>query len=86
MLDAARAGTFRVDVASGELRWSSSLATLTGVPADQVPTTFEEFLGRVHADDRADLAAAVAATDPDGATSAHQARVLWPDGELHWYD
>jgi PAS domain S-box-containing protein len=86
VLDAARAGTFRVDVASGELRWSSSLATLTGVPADQVPTTFEEFLGRVHPDDRAGLASAVAATDPDGATSAHQARVLWPDGELHWYD
>ncbi|HMI68671.1 MAG TPA: PAS domain S-box protein, partial [Solirubrobacteraceae bacterium] len=86
MLDAARAGTFRMDVASGELRWSDSLAALTGVAADQAPPTFEAFLQRVHPDDRACLEAAVAATSPDGETSQHEARVIWPDGAVHWYD
>ena len=86
MLDAAGAGTFRMDVATGELRWSPSLAALTGVAADQAPATFEAFLERVHPDDRAGLQAAVAATDPDGATSQHAMRVTWPDGAVHWYD
>jgi PAS domain S-box-containing protein len=86
VLDAARAGTFRMDLASGALRWSASLAALTGVPADEAPATFEEFLERVHPDDRAALHAAVAATAPDGATSHHELRVLWPDGAVHWYD
>ena len=32
------------------------------------------------------LEAAVAATSPDGETSQHEARVIWPDGAVHWYD
>jgi hypothetical protein len=86
VLDAARAGTFRLDVATGELRWSDSLATLTGVAADQAPPTFQAFLQRVHPDDRACLQDAVAATAPDGETSQHEVRVIWPDGAVHWYD
>jgi PAS domain S-box-containing protein len=86
VLDAARAGTFRMDIATGALRWSPSLAALTGVPAEQAPATFDEFLERVHPDDRAALHAAVAATAPEGATSNHELRVLWPDGAEHWYD
>jgi PAS domain S-box-containing protein len=86
VLAAARAGTFRMDVSTGALSWSASLAALTGVPADEAPTTFEDFLTRVHPEDRAGLHAAVAATDPDGATSAHALRVVWPDGAVHWYD
>jgi len=86
VLDAARAGTFRMDVATGELRWSDSLAALTGVGADQAPASFEAFLERVHPDDRAGLTAAVAATSPDGETSQHDVRVIWPGGAVHWYD
>jgi PAS domain S-box-containing protein len=86
VLDAARAGTFRMDVATGELRWSDSLAALTGVAADQAPPTFDAFLQRVHPDDRAGLREAVAQTSPGGETSQHEARVIWPDGAVHWYD
>jgi PAS domain S-box-containing protein len=86
LLDAARAGTFRMDVDTGELRWSDSLAALTGVRADQAPATFEAFLERVHPDDRACLREAVAATSPDGQPSQHEMRVGWPDGAVHWYD
>jgi PAS domain S-box-containing protein len=75
-----------MDVASGELRWSASLAALTGVPTDRAPATFDEFLERVHPDDRDGARAAVAATAPDGATSEHELRVVWPNGAVHWYD
>ena len=75
-----------MDVASGELHWSASLAALTGVAADRAPATFDDFLERVHPDDRAGARAAVAATAPDGATSEHELRVVWPDGAVHWFD
>ena len=75
-----------MDVASGEVRWSASLAALTGVDPDRAPATFDEFIALVHADDRAGLQAAVAATAPSGATSHHELRVVWPDGAVHWYD
>ena len=75
-----------VPQATGELRWSGSLAALTGVPVERSPATFDEFLERVHPDDRAALHAAVSATAPDGATSHHELRVVWPDGSIHWYD
>jgi PAS domain S-box-containing protein len=84
VLDAACAVVFHLDVASGEVRWSGSLAALTG--AGEAPATFEAFLERVHPDDRAGLHAAVAATTPDGATSTHDLRVVWPDGSAHWLD
>jgi PAS domain S-box-containing protein len=86
VLDAARAGTFRMDVATGQLRWSDSLAALTGVGADQAPASFAAFLERVHPDDRAGLEAAMEATPPDGEASQHEVRVIWPDGAVHWYD
>jgi PAS domain S-box-containing protein len=75
-----------MDLATGELRWSASLAALTGVPADRAPATFDAFLERVHPDDRAAARSAIAATATDGATSEHQLRVVWPDGAVHWYD
>jgi GAF domain-containing protein len=84
VLDAACAVVFHLDVASGEVRWSGSLAALTG--AGEAPATFDAFLERVDPDDRAALHAAVAATTPDGATSTHDLRVVWPDGSAHWLD
>jgi PAS domain S-box-containing protein len=84
VLDAACAVVFHLDIASGEVRWAGSLADLTG--AGEPPATFEAFLERVHPDDRAGLHAAVVATPADGATSARDLRVVWPDGTAHWLD
>jgi PAS domain S-box-containing protein len=84
VLDAACAALFHLDMATGEVRWSGSLASVTG--ADEAPGTFEAFLELVHPEDRAGLRAAVAATTPDGATSQRDLRVVWPDGATHWYD
>ncbi len=84
VLDAACAVVFHIDVAGGEVRWSGSAAALTGV--GEIPASFEALLERVHADDRAQLRAAFAATTPDGATSTRDLRVVWPDGSTHWVD
>jgi PAS domain S-box-containing protein len=84
VLDAACAVLFHLEVATGEVRWSGSLASVIG--ADEAPGTLEAFLELVHPDERAGLRAAVAATTPDGATSQRDLRVVWPDGTAHWYD
>jgi PAS domain S-box-containing protein len=86
VLDAARAGTFRMDLTTGEVRWSASLLALRGVPGDEAPGTFEQFLEAVHPDDRDGVRDAVAATAPDGSTSHGELRVLSHDGSVHWYD
>lgn len=58
-LEAAHAGTFRVDLRTRELRWSPSLSALHGLAPDQAPESFEDFLALVHPDDRGRVAADV---------------------------
>src|SRR3954451_16030696 len=84
VLEAACAVVFHLDLVSGEVHWVGSPAALTG--AGQAPATFEAFLECVHPDDRAGVHAAVAATPPDGATTARDLRVVWHDGSAHWLD
>src|SRR3954447_15300456 len=83
-LEAARAGTFRVDVRTRELRWSASLSALYGMAPGRAPDSFEDFLALVHPDDRDGLAAAVRRALDDGVPYSIDIRALWPDGSAHW--
>jgi PAS domain S-box-containing protein len=83
-LEAARAGTFRVDLRSRELRWSASLSALYGLAPDEAPSSFEEFLALVHPDDRERLAEDVRRALDDGVPYASEIRAVWPDGSVHW--
>src|SRR3954471_22118632 len=83
-LEAARAGTFRVDLRTGKLRWSSSLSALYGMAPGRAPDSFEDFLALVHPDDRDGLAAAVRRALDDGVPSSIDIRALCPDGSAHW--
>ncbi|HEX6618280.1 MAG TPA: PAS domain-containing protein, partial [Solirubrobacteraceae bacterium] len=84
VLDVACAVVLHLDVASGHVRWSGPVAALTG--AGEPPASLEAFLECLHADDRAGLQAALAATTNDGATSTRELRVVWPDGATHWLE
>ena len=46
MLEAACAVLFHLDLATGAVRWSGSLAALTGADAEAPPPTLEAFLER----------------------------------------
>src|SRR3954447_2556373 len=83
-LEAAHAGTFRVDLHSNELRWSPSLSALYGLAPGEAPSSFEEFLALVHPDDRDHLAEAVRRALDDGVPYSTEIRALWPDGSVHW--
>ncbi len=83
-LEAARAGTSRVDLATRELRWSPSLAALHGLSADEAPGSVEESVALVHPDDRERLAHALRRAIEDGVPYAIDVRAVWPDGSVHW--
>src|SRR3954451_7098675 len=83
-LEAAHAGTFRVDLRTRELRWSSSLSALYGLAPHEAPASFEDFLALVHPDDRDGLAVAVRRALDDGVPYSIDIRAVWPDGSVHW--
>src|SRR3954452_15922781 len=83
-LEAAHAGTFRVDLRTRELRWSPSLSALYGLAPGEAPVTFEDFLDLVHPDDRDDLAEGVRRALEDGVPYSTDIRAVWPDGSVHW--
>src|SRR3954468_11055128 len=83
-LEAAHAGTFRVDLRTRELRWSPSLSALYGLAPGEAPGTFEDFLDLVHPDDRDDLAEGVRRALEDGVPYSTDIRAVWPDGSVHW--
>src|SRR4051794_8028465 len=83
-LEAAHAGTFRVDLRTRELRWSPLLSVLYGLAPGEAPSSFEEFLDLVHPDDRERLAADVRRALDDGVPYSTEIRAVWPDGSVHW--
>src|SRR4029079_4459466 len=83
-LDAAHAGTFRVDLRTRRLRWSPSLSRLYGLRPDEAPETFEDLRRLVHPDDRDRLTRAVRDAVEEGVPYSVDFRVLWPDGSVHW--
>src|SRR3954465_3748800 len=83
-LEAAHAGTFRVDLRTRELRWAPPLSALYGLAPGEAPVTFEEFLDLVHPDDRDDLAEGVRRALEDGVPYSTDVRAVWPDGSVHW--
>jgi PAS domain S-box-containing protein len=83
-LEAAHAGTFRVDLATRRLRWSDSLSALYGLPPGEAPASFDDFVALVHPDDRERLGQAVRGALDGGVPYSIEIRALWPDGSVHW--
>jgi PAS domain S-box-containing protein len=83
-LMAARMGTWQWDVASNTLAWDELLHDLYGIESGQPVTQYEHFIGRVHPDDRALVAAAVQRALNGGGGLDYEFRVVLPDGRVRW--
>jgi PAS domain S-box-containing protein len=71
------------NVATGGLEWSEQANILFGFdPGDQV--TYENFLERVHPDDRKRMRETVAKLLEQEQEYDVETRVIWPDGSVHW--
>jgi len=57
---------------------------LMGYPPGKAVRSFDEFISRVHPDDRHLVEAAIERTVEDGSTFDCEYRTVWPDGSIHW--
>ena len=80
----ANIGTWDWNILSGELYWSERIAPLFGGPQGHLETTYENFLGAVHPDDRQYVIDSVNACVGQGAQYDIEHRVVWADGTVHW--
>ena len=83
-LDAARMGTWFWSVQTNVLTWDQNLRQLYGLGPDETVSNYEQFLARVHPDDRAFVAEAVQRTLLNGGTLDYTFRVVLPDGRVRW--
>jgi len=78
-------GSWEWEVASNKVTWSDQLYALFGLRLDQLIPTFEGYLARVHPDDRAGMAAAVATTLGTGESFERDFRAIVSDGTTRWF-
>jgi two-component system cell cycle sensor histidine kinase/response regulator CckA len=83
-LRAARMGLWELDMASGELTWSPTMAPLFGLRPDQALTTAEGFFRLIHPDDRRMVETSFGKAAAAGSDFKEEFRVVWPDGNAHW--
>ena len=83
-LDAAKMGTFEVDLETGVVVWGGMHERLFGLAPGAFAGTFEEVLTRVHPQDREGLLRAVEAAKAGHSMFRVEFRVVWPDGTVRW--
>jgi PAS domain S-box-containing protein len=81
---AARMGTWRWEVATNELRWDDVLRELYGLgPGDEV-RGYDDFIRRVHPDDREQVDRAIRQAVAGSGTLDYEFRIVLPDGRVRW--
>jgi PAS domain S-box-containing protein len=83
-LKAARMGTWQWDLASNTLAWDDQLYEIYSIEPGQQVTQYEHFMGRVHQDDRAFVAASVQQALQGGRGLDYEFRIVLPDGRVRW--
>ncbi|WP_421658757.1 response regulator [Leptothermofonsia sp. ETS-13] len=83
-LNAAKMGAWDWNIVTGEEKWSEQVAAIFGVDSDSFVPNYEEFIKRVHPNDREKLEQAQAQTLKQGTEYNVEYRVIWDDGSIHW--
>jgi PAS domain S-box-containing protein len=69
---------------TGEVVWNPEHYRMLGYETDEVPSSFESFLARVHPDDTDQVSARFLGALERGEDYYAEFRVVLPDGELRW--
>ena len=83
-LDAARVGTWEIDLTTGEANWSRTLERLHGVKPGQFGRTFGAFLELIHPEDRQQVERTIQQATIDRTDADILYRAKWPDGTIRW--
>ncbi len=78
----AHLGSWTWDLTTRMLSWSDELCRIYGVPPAFHCPTYEDFLNRIHPEDRAALKALVDQAMLDHKHFSHETRIVRPDGEV----
>lgn len=86
LLRAAALGTWEFDVDAQQVRWSSTLEAIHGIPIGSFDGTFEAYQRDIHPDDRERVLATIAQNIAAKKGHALFYRIVRPDGEVRWLD
>jgi diguanylate cyclase (GGDEF)-like protein/PAS domain S-box-containing protein len=75
-------GSWTWDLSTRTLTWSDELCRIYGVPPAYHRPAYEDFLDRIHPEDRATVEALVAQAMLDHKPFSHESRIVRPDGEV----
>ena len=80
----ASLGSWSWDVASGRVIWSDQLLAIYGIAREAFGGTFDDFLARLHPEDRPRIEAAVNEAFSAGHGFRHEERIVRPGGEIRY--
>jgi PAS domain S-box-containing protein len=83
-LDAAQLGTWRWDLSTDLETRDANLNRLFGLPPQVTHHSQDDFLSRVHPDDRPRLIRLFQQAKLSRSAFALEYRIIWPDGSIHW--
>ena len=76
----AQLGYWEIDSATGDVFWSDEMYRLAGLPVGERPVPTEQFIARVHPDDRERMQAVAAAAVANLTEFTEQYRIVIPQG------
>jgi PAS domain S-box-containing protein len=82
----ANLGSWTWDIVTNRISWSDQLFKIYGVTRGNSvgPSTINDFLRRVHPDDRVRVGDSVGAALKSGSSFSHEERIVRPDGEIRY--
>jgi PAS domain S-box-containing protein len=82
---AAQMGTFEWNVKTGEIIWSEDTYRVHGLTRDQFDGTFEAWIKSIHPEDFPGTFAKLQKALEEKSEYYAEYRVIWPNGEIHWF-
>ena len=83
-LDAARMGVWFWSAADNQLTWDDTLRRMYGLGPDERIAGYDDFIARVHPDDREFVEGTVRRALAEGGRLDYEFRILLPDGRVRW--
>jgi PAS domain S-box-containing protein len=80
--DIARLGHWQWDIPSNKVTWSESTLRIFGVPPDVKEMTYEDYLQKLHPEERNMMQERVAKALEEKVYPPFYHRIIWPDGQV----
>lgn len=83
-LQSARMGTWDWDITENRIIWSSNMEALFGLAPGEFDGSYDQFVARLHSEDRDRVLEAIDAAVTTGANYDIEFRVVYPNGTIRW--